>query len=566
MMNFSIETLRTNSLPQSFERGEALYASGAVRKLVSAGKSFSAEVQGNYRYQQTFDLGVEPVYAACSCPFDGSGWCKHVVAVGLAIITEEDAVDDVSSTSLGVKTHDEVAAEDFYEEVFLKADKVSQDAFLRQLFVQKKEIREAFLSNQKPLEIISYKQVSEVRKAISTRLHAYAFTESNIQDYLEEWAEWEWESFLSEEDDWNNGAGRLVEIIFEPAVQHIEKALLKAVTGLIGCVEARNAHVDIESEYDYESLYDEYLELLLKKITENWNKAIITPEQGRKAVEFILDRWSFLRARKDPGAFSLSFFQPLLRTIAEDPIAAQYLLQRLEAFIADKPGVPELFIFAAKKAGKDKATLRYQKAFRNESVEAAEAWLLHNKSEDAFATAAREALEAHGKAILPFLAEHLLESDDPNLFPDTLRLRASTNESMTLYQQWRERVGQSERDIFVEEHANTFSSFYLKLLEQEKHFETIRGLAKHTRIEDLEQYLKPIRAVYPDFCFYTIRDRLAPLLQKASSRNTYRLGAELLSLAKEIPGFLDEANALITHYASMRRPSLKDELRKAGLV
>lgn len=81
---------------QSFERGADYYATGAVAELIRRGDTVYAEVEGSsyepYQVEITFDEeGVDD--ASCTCPYDWGGWCKHIVAVLLAIADAPDAIE-----------------------------------------------------------------------------------------------------------------------------------------------------------------------------------------------------------------------------------------------------------------------------------------------------------------------------------------------------------------------------------------------------------------------------------------------------------------------------------------
>ena len=71
----------------SIQRGREYLQEGAVGTLVLRGDELEADVQGSalrpYRVWIEFDAeGV--ANAACTCPYDYEGWCKHIVAVLLA--------------------------------------------------------------------------------------------------------------------------------------------------------------------------------------------------------------------------------------------------------------------------------------------------------------------------------------------------------------------------------------------------------------------------------------------------------------------------------------------------
>ena len=79
-----------------FERGEQYLSEGRVGHLARFGERVTAEVQGAKSDDVTVDFGPEPFESACTCPYDGSGVCKHVVAVLLAVSEDppEELTDD----------------------------------------------------------------------------------------------------------------------------------------------------------------------------------------------------------------------------------------------------------------------------------------------------------------------------------------------------------------------------------------------------------------------------------------------------------------------------------------
>jgi hypothetical protein len=79
--------LQVRSQPSSFQRGEQYYAQGKVLSVQGDGKVFRAKVAGQFVYEQAVDLEKESGH--CTCPYGKGGWCKHLVAVGLAIVAGE---------------------------------------------------------------------------------------------------------------------------------------------------------------------------------------------------------------------------------------------------------------------------------------------------------------------------------------------------------------------------------------------------------------------------------------------------------------------------------------------
>lgn len=76
-------TIRRHASASSLERGASYYRAWAVVAVTQRGQTLRAEVEGNevepYEVRLTFDQGAL-TSAVCSCPYTGSGWCKHIVA------------------------------------------------------------------------------------------------------------------------------------------------------------------------------------------------------------------------------------------------------------------------------------------------------------------------------------------------------------------------------------------------------------------------------------------------------------------------------------------------------
>ena len=85
----SQDMIRRYASSQSWQRGEAYYHDGYVRRVFQRGNSISAEVEGNdirpYQVSISFD-GEELGAVYCSCPYDYGGCCKHIVATLLVCL------------------------------------------------------------------------------------------------------------------------------------------------------------------------------------------------------------------------------------------------------------------------------------------------------------------------------------------------------------------------------------------------------------------------------------------------------------------------------------------------
>lgn len=80
-----------------FARGRDYVDGGMVQQLVMRGDTLHAVVEGSQYepYQVTIHfIGNEIGAANCTCPYDWSGWCKHIVAVLLAAREEPQLVEE----------------------------------------------------------------------------------------------------------------------------------------------------------------------------------------------------------------------------------------------------------------------------------------------------------------------------------------------------------------------------------------------------------------------------------------------------------------------------------------
>ena len=107
--SISQEMLAEMAGRRSYERGEIYYRNNAVKNLRITGDRASATVAGTQKYKVHILAKEDAISATCTCPaYQNSGFCKHCVATGLAImhsirsdndneiyISEEDEIEIV---------------------------------------------------------------------------------------------------------------------------------------------------------------------------------------------------------------------------------------------------------------------------------------------------------------------------------------------------------------------------------------------------------------------------------------------------------------------------------------
>lgn len=74
----------------SFERGEAYWGGGKVALIAESEREVTASVCGTRKYEVKLWVRGKNLRYECDCPFAVEGsFCKHCVAVGLALVESE---------------------------------------------------------------------------------------------------------------------------------------------------------------------------------------------------------------------------------------------------------------------------------------------------------------------------------------------------------------------------------------------------------------------------------------------------------------------------------------------
>lgn len=129
-MNMDLDTteIREICTEAVFERGQDYRDEGRVQRIERFGDVVTAAVRGTNLYDVTVDLDEHTVDARCTCPYEGAGECKHVVAVLLDVIADppqdeservERVIEDVSSDDLHAFVRDTLAENPDLREQFL---------------------------------------------------------------------------------------------------------------------------------------------------------------------------------------------------------------------------------------------------------------------------------------------------------------------------------------------------------------------------------------------------------------------------------------------------------------
>jgi uncharacterized Zn finger protein len=127
-MNVDEETIHDRCSDAVFQRGQSYREEGRIQQLDRFGDLVTATVSGSKLYDVTVEFGGRSIDTQCTCPYDGGGDCKHVVAVLLDIAAGppqdeservEAVIDDVSADDLRTFVRDALAEHAELREQFL---------------------------------------------------------------------------------------------------------------------------------------------------------------------------------------------------------------------------------------------------------------------------------------------------------------------------------------------------------------------------------------------------------------------------------------------------------------
>ena len=344
-MELTLELIKNQSTAQSFERGEYYFQSKAIQHLIKHGDIYEAEVRGTQNYKQTFDLRGRQVNAICTCPYDYAGLCKHLVAVGMAIIHEQ--FTQIQPT-IGNSNHAEIIPiERFWEDLFIQTNEKTRNRFLKQLFEKHDRLRESFIKyTENQIPEIYLVDISSLAEEFFTELKAVDLSHKGLTDFFSRQAQHAVPEFVED------AVEIILKKIFKPYVQQMAKYLkredfLNAMHVLLGMYEAycktgepHNNEFLSEGEFSHHIWVEVYdsMQLFLFGI----RQAIISTAQAKQLLETIFRRWSYHEQRYDgvnPHAirYELESFEDLLIACCPDEVVAHYLKTRLEAYSMSLP-------------------------------------------------------------------------------------------------------------------------------------------------------------------------------------------------------------------------------------
>ena len=329
------EWLVSHTIPQTLERGEAYYQKGRIISVIKRGDVIEGKVQGSRKYIQTISVDESgEVIATCNCPYNSSGYCKHIVAVAMAVIDGHVQVADAPNKKGEIQTQEE----SFFSEEFLVAPDGLREAFLTQAFGKNHDWRVAFRKFAETPPEQHLVDLKEVRERIRDALLEMEISAQEVEVHTgKKGSESEVaEAFLR----------RKLFTLFKTHTDHLKRRIalgdmLNAHRIWIGMYEAISglehpAHSDIILPDEYPSyLRWEWSQTTIQLLS-SVSKEIMGPGLVKQLVTLFSDRWSYFESgadtRKPPIRIDVADFEPWLILMAADPISGTFVKHRAEAF------------------------------------------------------------------------------------------------------------------------------------------------------------------------------------------------------------------------------------------
>ncbi len=535
---------------QSFQRGLRYFEEGRVKIKEASASQTVATVIGMDNYQVKIDL--DDFSAVCNCPYDLEGYCKHIVAVFLAIDNEPEKVDRII---------DEGSQELREMHALLERTEpdVLNDFFARELETNP-ELRSRFMARFSPIgegkSLSSYKDEIDSIFDEAEDEHGLIFYDNNL----------DFEKFEG-----------LAEI-------HIQKddflEAAKIYQALAEKIAEKMDHVDDSDGY-YGGEFSHFLEAFVECI----QQAELETNVKRKYIDYLFNRYLL----RDPDYFQDDYFDALKELCASKEDLGYWnalLGPQLPGMLPDKKQdwsryyqAKELISMRLYLLLRLKETAGFY-ALMNDHYRSSEDLSLQYAQQllmDGDRTKAIRIAE-EGIALFPdhpsrylkeFLSENYRETN-PEKYKEQLlslfllsgewkyyeRLKAAVSK-----EEWKEMLDKILAHIGIEGYGRT------KLIEiylREQMFDAaLEEVMAQKSIHRLRDYHKKLANMYPKEYFEAYKELIYPFAECRMGREHYRDVTSILKDMKGIKGFESDVQEIVERLRreNKRKPAFIDELK-----
>lgn len=593
-MKLTTHWLRSNATATSYDRGEEYEDS--VRKLKKEGSTYTAKVDGSETYKVEIIESDTDVYAECTCPYDHGGICKHIVAVGLNILSgnfTEVEPAKIAAIPAELLADEVIDTATFYKKEFLKAKKKQQEAFIQLLFTQDANVCRQFLSYIRPPVIVPLSistDIEELSNEIASRLMDIDtddfLADEEEEDYGRGRGRYDYDEYDDEADTYDTEALdkevlRLLEPYGKMALQYLEKSqYLDSIRVLLAIYEALFIVEDPELDEYTEYSYGGEIETFFEKATGDWiektiYKTIKKSDYGA-ILTLILDRWqAFKRFHVKEELAPYEFLnETLFLFVVEKAKAEQQFLDFMTTNKLHTAAHFELTKKLCATLDNPDFLLSRLADYGLESPELAKelmAQYIFRENRSHFLEIAQKACEKFEWRINVFVAEQILPTDDLDFFKKIVSDVASREQRLDLFYRWREQVTEIEQEAYFELQKARNESFYITLLADAKRFSDVLIFAEQNvermNTDTFEKAAQLVFNVYPNEIFPLCCERIILYMgNSASSRNHYQRAVERMKPLKQIKGKEQDIRIFAAELRKKynRLPAFLDELKRGG--
>jgi hypothetical protein len=587
-MKLTKNWLESNATDNSYARGRGY--EDAVRKLKKEGNTYTAKVDGSETYKVEITESDDDIETECTCPYDYKGICKHIVAVGLNILSGN--FKEVATTPVTLPPPEVAAAikpvidADFYKKEFLKSRKNKQEEFIRQLFTQDADIRRRFMTyiTPPPPPISISTDITELSNEIAAQI-----ANIDLDDYIEEDNDYHHDHHYEYDDGeqydtdaLENEVARLLAPYGKKVMQTLNKGqVMDSIRVLLAIYEAaflvEEPEVGDYTDFSYSYEIDGYFQHTVI----DWKREMAVKQVKKSDYEamfqLFLDRWQqFKRFHiKDELAPYEQLDEDVFYFIVQKAEAENRFLDFMTENKLHTAAHYELTKKLCTVLNKSDFLLDRLAEIGMDSAEIAKELMLAYIQRDnrhRFVAVAQKACEKFSWHINEFVAEKILPSDNLGFFKKIVSEVASSQKRLDLYHKWREQVTPMEGEAYIDVQKVKNPHFYITILADAKRFSDVLIFAEQN-VENLHSDVFATAAqlvlnVYPNEIFPLYCERVVLFMGKgaATSRSQYQSAVEILKPVKKIKGKEAEIKAFAAELRKMyvRLPAFLDELKRGG--
>jgi predicted nucleic acid-binding Zn finger protein len=597
-MKITKNWLTTNATDTSYSRGRGYESS--VRKLKKEGDTYTAKVDGSETYKVEITESTTGIQTYCSCPYDHGGICKHIVAVGLNIISgnfkEVKVTEIVEILTPSLQNEEPIDVTTFYQKEFKKAKKDKQEAFIKLLFAQDAVLCRRFLTYIRPpaKPLSTTTDIGELSNEIAMRI-----MEIDTDEYLSDadedegygrgrggYGRYDYDDYDEDYEEYDTDALEAEVLrLLQPYSDRVLKSLvqghfLDSLRIILGIYESASLVEDPELNDYSDFSYIDAIEAFFKEKASEWmikiQEKTIKKSDYTDMLKLILERW-----------------QTFKRFHNKETLAPyEFLNEELFYFIVQKAQSEELFFDLmtvnnlhtadhyelTKKLcialGKDDFLLEQLAKYALDSVALAKELMekyIARDNRNGFVAIAQKASEKFNWEVNEFIAERILPTDNLGFFKKIMSETATRKQRLDLFHRWREHVTPLEQENYIQAHNTPNGSFYITLLADAKRFSDVLIFAERN-IEKFSsgifsQAAELVLNIYPDDVFSLYCDRVIIYMGKGGQgRDHYQQAIAMLKPVKNIKGKEAEIKVLAAELRGKFRhlPAFLDELKKGG--